>query len=90
MRSPGISDVQGRILTLVKTILQSNSIGAEVLPASRLVDVGFTSMDMVNLMFSVEAEFDLTLPQSEITPDNFRSVQMIKRMVDKQLSARLS
>jgi acyl carrier protein len=82
------ANVRDRILTLVRAILHRNSISADVLPESRLVDVGLTSMDMVNLMLSVEAEFDLTLPQSEITPDNFRSVQMIEQMLDKQLELR--
>lgn len=52
------ADVQLRVLALVKTILEQNAIAVEVGPQSRLVDVGLTSMDMVNLMLGVEAEFD--------------------------------
>jgi acyl carrier protein len=79
------ADVQGRILALVETILRENSIAAQVDPESRLVDVGLTSMDMVNLMLGVEAEFDFTIPQSEITPENFQSVETLERMVATQL-----
>ena len=61
------ADVQDRILALVKTILEQNSIVSDVHPNSRLVDIGLTSMDMVGLMLGVEAEFDFTIPQSEIT-----------------------
>ena len=75
------TDVQTRILALVKAILEQNSIVAELQPESRLVDVGLTSMDMVNLMLSVEAEFDFTIPQAEITPENFQSVRTLERMV---------
>ncbi len=75
------ADVQDRILALVKAILEQNSIAAQVDPESRLVDVGLTSMDMVNLMLGVEAEFDFTIPQSEITPENFQSVQTLQRMI---------
>jgi acyl carrier protein len=85
MSPVGIFEVQGRVLKLVKAILDNNSAGVDVRPESRLVDIGLTSMDMVSLMLRVEAEFELTLPQSEITPDNFRSVQMIERMIGKQL-----
>ena len=49
------TDVQNRILALVKAILEQNAIAAEVDADSRLVDVGLTSMDMVNLMLGVEA-----------------------------------
>jgi acyl carrier protein len=79
------ANVRGRVLALVKAILEQNSIAVEILPASRLVDIGLTSMDMVNLMFGVEAEFDLTIPQSEITPENFQSIEALERMIVNQL-----
>ena len=78
-------DVQNRILALVKTILQQNAMTAEIRPDSLLVDVGLTSMDMVNLMLGVEAEFDFTIPQDEITPENFQSIKTLERMVVGQL-----
>jgi acyl carrier protein len=79
------ADVRNRVLALVKTILEQNAIVAEVNPQSRLVDVGLTSMDMVNLMLGVEAEFDFTIPQSEITPENFQSIETLQRMIVNQL-----
>jgi acyl carrier protein len=79
------TDVQGRILALVKTILQQNAMTAEIGPDTLLVDAGLTSMDMVNLMLGVEAEFDFTIPQSEITPENFQSVKTLERMIVNQL-----
>lgn len=79
------ANVRDRILALVKAILEQNAIAAEVHPESRLVDVGLTSMDMVNLMLSVEAEFDFTIPQAEITPENFQSIKTLERMVASQL-----
>ena len=79
------ADVQDRILALVKAILEQNSIAAEVGLESRLVDVGLTSMDMVNLMLGVEAEFDFTIPQAEITPENFQSVKTLQAMIVAQL-----
>jgi acyl carrier protein len=79
------ANVQDRILALVKSILRQNAITAEVQAESRLVDVGLTSMDMVNLMLSVEAEFDFTIPQDQITPENFQSVQTLQAMIAQQL-----
>jgi acyl carrier protein len=79
------ADVQNRILALVKAILEQNAIAVDVEPESRLVDIGLTSMDMVNLMLGVEAEFDLTIPQSEITPENFQSVKALELMIIDQL-----
>ena len=79
------ANVGDRVLTLVRAILEQNSIVADVRPDSRLVDVGLTSMDMVNLMLSVEAEFDFTIPQDQITPENFQSVKTLEAMIAGQL-----
>jgi acyl carrier protein len=80
------ADVENRLLALVKSILDQNAIAAQLAPATLLVDVGLTSMDMVNLMLAVEAEFDFTIPQEEITPDNFQSVETLKALVVRQLA----
>ena len=80
-------DIRDRIVALVRGILAQNAISTEVCSDARLVDVGLTSMDMVNLMLSVEAEFDFTIPQELITPENFQSVATLERLVAGQLQA---
>ena len=79
------AELRNRITKLVKGILAQNSLTADVTPSTKLVDAGLTSMDMVNLMLGVEAEFDFTIPQAEITPENFQSVETLERMVAIQL-----
>jgi acyl carrier protein len=81
------ANVRDRILDLVRAILKQNAIAVEVDPESRLVNVGLTSMDMVSLMLGVEAEFDFTIPQSEITPENFQSVKTLELLIVGQLTA---
>ena len=85
---PGFeADLSNRIVTLVRDILAQNSISTEVTTDAKLVDVGLTSMDMVNLMLAIEAEFDFTIPQELITPENFQSVATLQRLVAGQLAA---
>ena len=79
------ADVHKRITAVVAAILTQNALSAALGPDTRLVDAGLTSMDMVSLMLSVEAEFDFTIPQGEITPENFQSVETLRRMVVAQL-----
>src|SRR5262249_43522049 len=81
------ADIQSRVIVLVKSILDQNSVEAEVSPDARLVDIGLTSMDMVNLMLGIEAEFDFMIPQDLITPENFQSVGTLERLVSGQLAA---
>jgi len=81
----GNGDIQNRVIALVKSILAQNAITAEVDADSLLVDVGLNSVDMVNLMLGVEAEFDFTIPQTDITPENFQSVNTLQQIIMAQL-----
>jgi acyl carrier protein len=57
--------------------------GVQAIPASsdNLRDAGLTSLDMVNIMLAVEAEFDIEIPQSAMTPDNFDTVAAMEKLV---------
>jgi acyl carrier protein len=84
------ADIRSRVLTLIGNILKQNAIVADVLPETQLVDIGLNSTDMVALMLGVEAEFNMTLPQPEITPENFESVRTLESMILKLELAGLS
>lgn len=68
---------------LVTGLVKQKGMDREIGSDERLVDAGLTSMDMVNLMLAVEAEFDLMIPPDEITPANFRSIATIESMVER-------
>ena len=46
-----------------------------------LREAGLTSLDMVNLMLAIEAEFDIEIPQSAMTPDNFDTIAAMDALV---------
>jgi len=50
-------------------------------PSQNLRDAGLTSLDMVNLMLAVEAEFDIEIPQEAMTPENFDTIAAITALV---------
>jgi len=47
---------------------------------------GLSSLGLVNLMLSVETEFDLKIPERDMTPANFRSIARIAELV-RELSS---
>ena len=55
--------------------------------ARSLVGNYVTSLDMAGLVLSVEAEFDLMIPERDITPANFRSVAAITALVTSLLKS---
>lgn len=76
-----------RIAALVDALLAAAGKPGGVDADARLVDAGLTSMDMVNLMLGVEAEFDILIPPGDITPANFRSVATVEAMVERVAAA---
>jgi acyl carrier protein len=48
-----------------------------------LRELGLTSMQMVNLMLSIEAEFDLTIPSNKLVPSNFRTIENIEALLSE-------
>jgi acyl carrier protein len=81
---PALS-LRPRLLALIGQILDKGD-GASLPVDARLSELGMSSIKMVNLMLAVEGEFDLTIPQNEITPDTFRSVTSIEAMLGRLLA----
>ena len=72
-----------RIGALVAEILSRRGLHGPVPIGAELARFGLTSIDMVEVMLGVEAEFDLAIPPREITLDNFRSVEAIATLVGR-------
>ena len=77
--------VRIRLLALIGQILEKGD-GSSLPVEARLSELGMSSIKLVNLMLGVEGEFDLNIPQAEITPDNFRSVTSIEAMLGRLLA----
>ena len=70
-----------RLVEMVNGMLVKNSIARPVSIDEQLSAAGLSSLDMVNLMIALEAEFDIMIPGSEITPANFRSISTIEALI---------
>lgn len=91
MDAKSIEGVGQQLVELVKQTLGANTALPDPFPAeTQLSDLGISSLKMVNLMLAVELEFDIAIPQSDITPENFHSVAAIQTLVVRTLSQRKS
>ena len=86
MRAATNGSAKDRVAGIVLEILERRSVTQQVLADDDLQNVGLTSLDMVNLMLSVEAEFGLSIPDMDMTPRNFRSISAIDALVTTLLS----
>ena len=81
-----MNEVADRLIRLVRELLGPEGSNLDPFPVTRqLSDVGITSLKMVNLMLAVETEFDISLSQSEITPENFLSLATVEALVMRTL-----
>ena len=72
-----------RICGVASDVLAKHRVADEIAPEADLGRLGMTSIDMVELMLGVEAEFDIAIPAADITLQNFRSVAAIAAMVSR-------
>jgi acyl carrier protein len=71
----------GGVTEVVRRMLMERSIDGTVTADADLREIGLTSLDMVDLVLSVECAFDLQIPEAQITPANFRSISAIDALV---------
>ena len=76
-----------RITSLINRMLSERSLRFPALPDDDLRSAGLSSLDMVNLVLAVESEFDVSIPDADITPARFRSIATIAALVTSLLPA---
>ena len=81
MQSAQMMNPRERLLGIVRKILGSAAANRPLPIDARLSELGVSSIKMVSLMLAIETEFDLTIPQTEITPENFASLATIEALV---------
>ena len=81
MSSVTMSSARDRITAIACRMLATRGVAAIPGSEKNLREAGLTSLDMVNLVLAVEAEFDIEIPQSAMTPHNFDTVAAIDALV---------
>ncbi|HEY8252989.1 MAG TPA: phosphopantetheine-binding protein [Rhizomicrobium sp.] len=82
-----MSNARDRIIAIACRMLAKRGVQAAPRGGDNLREAGLTSLDMVNLVLAVEAEFDIEIPQSAMTPENFDTVAAIEFLVSVTLKA---
>ena len=80
--------LRDRLLGVVEQILGKPGVVGTLPLDVRLSELGVSSVAMVHLMLAVEGEFNISIPQNDITPDNFRSVLTVEALVQRLLALR--
>ncbi|HEY1890247.1 MAG TPA: phosphopantetheine-binding protein [Steroidobacteraceae bacterium] len=72
-----------RLLAVVRKILGTPAANRPLAVDARLSELGISSIKMVTLMLAIEAEFDVTIPQSEINPESFATLASLEALLER-------
>lgn len=75
-------------MALVRQVLGPPAATRPLPIDARLSELGVSSIKMVNLMLALEVEFDLTIAQTEISPENFASIESVENLMQRLLELR--
>jgi acyl carrier protein len=69
-------DIGAKVGEIVKTFAKGDLAASDDLERA-----GFSSLDFVNLMLTIEESFGVKIPSARMTPGNFRSIENIAALV---------
>jgi acyl carrier protein len=78
---PGELTTRERLIVLIRQLLGPPAASRPLPIDARLSDLGLSSLKMVNLMLAIEVQFNVAIPASDITPDNFDSIASLEELV---------
>lgn len=78
-----VQSVERGVAALVHTKLREKNIDIAIPHGAPLLEVGLSSLDLVNLLLGVEAHFGVRLPDEEIFMENLETIASIAKVVLK-------
>ena len=78
-----ITSVASRLIDMVRSVASGLSDVEGDPSTADLREAGLTSISAVRLMLEIEAAFDIAIPDSDLTPENFATLTSIARLVER-------
>jgi acyl carrier protein len=73
--------LNSRVIEMVREVVNDAPPTTPIGPDDDLRRLGLTSMGMVRLMMAAEVAFNISIPDEDLNPDNFKSVRAIEALV---------
>jgi acyl carrier protein len=73
--------VKIRVTDIVKRFAPSLDATSTIVNNDPLATGRLSSIAIVDVMLSIEAEFDIMIPQRDLTPENFSSIERVTDLV---------
>ena len=82
-----MNDISSRIRTFIATEVLLEENPARLTDQTQLVGGVMDSLGLMQLVSFIQEEFRVSFEDTEVTPDNFRTVADVERLVNQKLAA---
>ena len=82
-----MSDIGSRIKGFIAEEIMFEDTPSDLSDDTQLLGGILDSLGLMQLVSYIEEEFDVTVEDSEVTVDNFRTVHDIERLISQKVSA---
>ncbi len=78
-----ITPIASRLLEMARAVAPGLDDIQGNLSSVNLREAGLTSISAVRLMLEIEAAFDIGIPDGDLTPENFATIDSIEHLVER-------
>jgi acyl carrier protein len=80
-------ELESRVNGIIASVMSDRGLTPPSQVGEDLFAAGLSSMGMVALMLAIESAFDIAIPNADLVPDNFRSVQAVEALLARLQSS---
>jgi len=88
MSEASAADMNTKVRTFIATEIMLEDDASVVNDETRLVGGVMDSLGLMQLVAFVQEEFGITFDETEVTPENFRTVSSVERLLDSKSRSR--
>ena len=88
MSATPAGDMNAKVRTFIATEIMLEDDASVVNDETRLVGGVMDSLGLMQLVAFVQEEFGITFDETEVTPENFRTVSSVERLLGSKTRAR--
>lgn len=84
-----MNDIENNVMRIVSQIYNSKEEMNEVVIKKNTMfisECGFTSMEIVDLVFDLEKMFEISFKGSDLDLENFKNVETVVKCIEKNLN----
>lgn len=75
------------IIADIKKFIETNILAGDIMPEAdtNLQKIGIDSFSIVEIMLFIQQNYNILIPDNQLVPENFRTLQTLARLVNKLL-----